>query len=356
MSKILISINSIEDNNGGSMYLISLLHQLADIQLVICKQTNNPYSELSNKNINFLNKNIITDVISRILLFPTYVGFYSFFLIRKSMKMEEVYLHNTRLLPLGLLLKIIGKKVYIIHDNHESNLVFQQWRLNKINLVRLFDFFLLKIYEKFFAPIFSESIVIEKKLINTYGLKNSRILPYKNLKSNWSPNKFDNITHIKKILFVGSFDFEPNKEALFELDELSINFKNIMITAAGRKQTKLLDENKISNIQTIFNPSRRELNNLFYDSDIFLSLLKHGSGQKIKIAEALSHNMWIIATSCSLNGFEHEVIPTVFEIDDNYRKKDIINIIKSINQFSNSQKEILKNKSWDIIKEKYLIK
>lgn len=356
MNKILISINSIEDNNGGGMYLISLIKQLPDIQFVICKQTKNPYSELSNKKIYFLNKNLITDFISRILLFPTYVGFYSFFLIIKSMKMEEVYLHNTRLLPLGLLLKIIGKKVYIIHDNHESALVFQQWRLNKFNLVRLFDFFLLIVYEKFFVSIFSESIVIEKNLINTYGLKNSRILPYKHLKSNWKPNKLDYKSNIKKILFVGSFDFEPNKEALLELDELSINFKDIRITAAGRKETLLLDEKKISNIQTIFNPSRKELNNLFYDSDIFLSLLKHGSGQKIKIAEALSHNMWIIATTCSLNGFEHGIIPTVFEIDDNYRKKDIIYIIKSINQFSNSKKEILKNKSWDIIKEKYLIK
>jgi len=111
-----------------------------------------------------------------------------------------------------------------------------------------------------------------------------------------------------KIIFSGSLDYYPNKEAALFLDNNSRIIRNIFretieIIVAGRSPNRELKD--CQNVRTIANPSTEILTTLMLNSDLFVPPVFQGSGVKIKVIDALSHGLPIVTSYHSLIGYEN---------------------------------------------------
>lgn len=124
--------------------------------------------------------------------------------------------------------------------------------------------------------------------------------------------KYTNWLHLgsKKLLFVGSINYFPNYDAINWLikhlmPELSIQYPEAVLHIVGASHNQLNNEISSPNIILEGFVSDERLNNLHYEADLFVCPVILGSGVKIKILEASSYGIPIVATQESLIGIDY---------------------------------------------------
>ncbi len=161
-----------------------------------------------------------------------------------------------------------------------------------------------------------------------------------------------NLNHLQannhpKIIFSGSLDYYPNIEAALFLESMSEIIKDVLgpkaeVIVAGRNPSKQLL--KLKNIGIVATPSDSELTTLSLTSSLFVSPVFQGSGMKVKVIDALSHGLPIVASYHSLIGYE-DVIDKAYIFP--FRDKDVEDFKNALKK----AREILDRKSKEEIFE-----
>lgn len=125
------------------------------------------------------------------------------------------------------------------------------------------------------------------------------------IKSNyWKPNKE------QCLLFVGSAKYFPNREAIEWLastviPELRKRDINIKLNVAGTSSDEMLPQFLTEGVNYLGFVSDLELENLHLNSTLFICPVILGGGIKIKVLEATSYGIPVVATLESLRGIDY---------------------------------------------------
>lgn len=125
------------------------------------------------------------------------------------------------------------------------------------------------------------------------------------IKSNyWKPNKE------KCLLFVGSAKYFPNREAIEWLastviPELRRRDITIKLNVAGTSSDEMLPQFLTEGVNYLGFVSDLELENLHLNSTLFICPVVLGGGIKIKVLEAASYGIPVVATLESLRGIDY---------------------------------------------------
>lgn len=195
------------------------------------------------------------------------------------------------------------KKIYRVH-----NLEFKVWELlaaqTKNYLKKLVNQWLsnsLKPYEECELKDLSAAITLsfeeEKILNNFYPKKKIATIPI----SINSRSSFKYSAEKKGILFIGSLDWQPNREGLdWFLENVYPALRNIPLTIAGKGNFKC----DIKNVTVI--PNYESTEELLASHRMIIVPLLSGAGIRIKILEALKFGMPLISTSIGAEGIDSD--------------------------------------------------
>lgn len=208
-----------------------------------------------------------------------------------------------------LLSKSIGKKIILISHNLESQNYFSLYKNSKSifkKIAFLHQFYLTRYWEsKVFKAcdlIFSIN-ELETKIIRKINPNTFTIFPQSKPKSVLNLN-----LKSKNILIVGSFRYIAKRINLFYLIKevfpfLSTKGYRLIIAGSGLDSTLKNKIKKLNNQVTIYsNPTNEKLDLLYNSSHASIVPEKSGGGFKLKIIEALSHAVPIVAQKEALKG------------------------------------------------------
>lgn len=349
-------------NFGGSQCWLKHIKELAfskynsDIKYIFLSNDNN----LQNPNLNidykiiFNNLTVNPSLKNKLKRFKALFTKWTFFMslvIDKNSNKDKpntdlIILDGITMLP--ILSSFKNKKLIYIAHNIEYDIELSQAKLESIKLLKICRYIdayktkfleqkLLKKADKIVCVSTSDYKIITKK----YKDK-TILLPHKidlnDDKWTGSPDK--------TLFFCGATWFHPNKEAIeWIVNELSPTLsKDIKIKIAGKGTDELSESCKRDNIEFLGFVSQEELYNLYKTSSAFICPIIHGSGVKIKVTEALSFGMPIIATKESLEGLDYINIKPLIDRNDLKKTKEIIEEL-----LNNSEK--LYNYSNDLISQ-----
>lgn len=305
-----ITINSLNELSGGGIYARTIAHSLLENGQklsVIDKSipTENQYFNFVEHHFS-LKKNIFTDLVSRLLLSPTYSFFYVIKIIKfiNNNKSDYTFLHNSRLGLVSIFLRsFTSTKLIGNFDNQESYLSYYQFKkTNNLmhKFVRFFDFVVLKMSESIFIKSCHALTFITEKDKSNYNYDcTSIILP---VCLPVSSNNFSSAVNFD-VLFTGSFSFAPNIQAYSDFIQLSKNHPELRFVVAGRGLSSIVKKN-YHNVTHFCSPTDSEMKNIFESSRTYISPVNDGSGMKTKIAEALSFGLYVLASKHSVIGYE----------------------------------------------------
>lgn len=90
-----------------------------------------------------------------------------------QMKADAYHLHNPDTIPVGLFLKLCGKKVvYDTHENFRDLILYRTWIPNALRNVMAVSVYMI---EKLAAKVFNKTIVTQKRQVEIYGSKTELI-------------------------------------------------------------------------------------------------------------------------------------------------------------------------------------
>ncbi|MFO3905288.1 glycosyltransferase [Enterobacter hormaechei] len=315
----LISINSYDELTGGGVYLRTLVKFLLKQQLTLTLiDKENSDKNFNDTHFNHLSykKNKLSDIVSRLLFLPSFYMVYIFSLVKIFRGYDVIAFHNSRLGVIICFLKFLfpNKKILLFTDNFEYDLLKQK----KKTLTSFIEKYLVKFNEALAlknADFISYITEHDKKNIDSYyriEKANHLITPVifdkselQGMMSTEFAIKLQGIKTDKrrKLIFTGSFDFFPNidsaKKILFKAHE----YPEILFILAGRKINSL-EFPDMSNVLLFDSLNNDEMAALLSESDVFYSPLVMGSGMKTKVAEALSHGLYIYASEHTMIGYE----------------------------------------------------
>jgi hypothetical protein len=220
-------------------------------------------------------------------------------------------------------------------------------------------YFTLKLVKKAESQLihFSDSIISLNRrdsndLYKTYGKYADLILPT-SFDDQFDKTMFENKTlesEVLNLLFVGSY-FPPNVYGLdWFVDNVlpKINRKvQLFVVGNGFEVHKFKKENKLIDlIGKVDN-----LSTYYYNADLIIAPIFHGSGMKTKVAEALMYNKPVVGSKEAFEGYEIDVneVGKVCNTAEEY--------INYIQNFSNSPENIralfLANFSFETIKNNF---
>ena len=137
-----------------------------------------------------------------------------------------------------------------------------------------------------------------------YNLPQAAVWQYKNIIFSHELNKVKE-TKLINLLFVGSLEWYPNVEGIIWFIEnvmplLNDNFK---LTIVGKNPAEKLKEKIAGNtrINAFYNVPSVE--SYYLEADVFVSPIFLGLGVNVKITEAASYHIPIVASSHSLKGY-----------------------------------------------------
>jgi len=303
---LLLSINSPSESTGGGHYfrtLISGYSKNVNKLIVIGKSDENNMRGIEGVQYYTFNKSLISDLISRLFLSPSFLFFYIFAILKYIQDVDIVAVHSSRLgLIVGVIRLFFPKKKVIVHfDNNESHLLLL--RLKKPNVsfryfLTLIDFILIHLSEKISLKLSHRHTFITENDACSFNKPVKYIIPI-------CLGKAVDVEPIcgGHVLFTASFDFEPNILALKEYVEIAKKNSSFLFVVAGRRLSQL-DFEQPKNLSIFSDPSDFQMDLLFKKSSFYISCVNTGSGMKTKVAEAMKYQIPILATSHSLIGYE----------------------------------------------------
>ena len=240
----------------------------------------------------------------------------------------------------GIIVPIIAKvwKKTIIADCHD---VFQALRIKHTNKIR-------RIVETFFEAItyrFADFFITvsdnEKKMLVSYGIRNTKIEVIPN---GVDTERFSDCSRIdsrlvkrrhglenfKVVVFVGNIEYLPNKEAA-ELIVSTIAPKvlekvhDVKFLVIGRYPRNF--NVKAPNI--IFTGIVDDVAKFLIASDLAIAPLLHGSGTRLKVLEYFSAGLPVISTSVGVEGLDvRNSVDVIIEDDVNNFASKIIELLE----------------------------
>ena len=352
MKKIgLISANNLDLKDGGSIYLKSLLtSRNLSVTSCICQS---PIDTVFIKGVEIegLNRTRSRDIFSRVLFTPSWLYTHLFIILSWSKRFDVLLVHNSRLIGLGLIIRMLYRcDVRLIRDNNEVELSISLWKANIFNIARFLDIFLLVLYENILARFLSGYYAITK---NESNLENCLLLGLEPLLYVASEDSlaWDDYNALG---FLGNMDFYPNELCIGDILDLAYHAKEYRFIVAGRATGKKKWREQ-SNVEFRYNLTNRERREFYNSVGIVLILMRSGSGQKIKVAEAIYFKRIIIATKHSMEGYNGLELPTVYLLEDDYSITDLVQAIDDI--LSTPKKKLLANidKSWNYANSRYFV-
>lgn len=325
MKKIcLISLNSPVENTGGGIYLRTLLSvfcKIGQVTLIAKGNKTDNRETLSRFELHKLflfKKNVAADLISRVILQPSFLGAYIFKILLVASQNDIVVLHNARNGFIAFLIKFfLRKKVVLCSDNIEIDILktthsasFFKRVIRGADMVLLFYVERLAYRVPDVVTFITEHDLQRASVDFCKGYKPSYIvLPVLLALENKTKSfKFKNKSGVFTVLFTASFDFEPNILALNFFLNIANSFssnRDFQFVLAGRGLDAFVDKlSSFNNVSYYSNLSSVDMERVFCEADIYLSPVTSGSGMKTKVAEALSYGLPVIATSHSLIGYE----------------------------------------------------
>jgi polysaccharide biosynthesis protein PslH len=131
-----------------------------------------------------------------------------------------------------------------------------------------------------------------------------------------------------KLLFVGSLDWYPNIKSVFWLikaiPELQKNNKEFKLDIVGRNPSKALIDAIDMCDGVVLHENVPNVGNFYLNSDIFVAPIFHGAGINIKIFEALSFNIPIVASNFAMRGYDDCKAIKVFDTMDEFVEKILL--------------------------------
>ncbi|EJZ0949992.1 glycosyltransferase [Escherichia albertii] len=321
MKVFLISINSDKENTGGGIYLrtLKMLYERNGYKVCIFSKDCDLYK---------VKKNVITDLIGRLILCPSYIGYYIFHILIYSRKFNVIAIHSTRLGIIAKIIKLIyPDKRIIVHSDNVESILIRELRA-KDSLAKK----ILMFIDRLLMP-FSERCCGKYSYKMTFITDEDKI---QSLRNNFVPvsNKYFTIPVLldkpnskdlekdNSVLFTGSFDFYPNQHAFMRLINLANANINTKFVVAGRYLSKFIEREKIrlpSNMIIFSDISSYEMDHLYRKAMLFICPVSYGSGMKTKVAEALSYDLYVIADERSTFGYQKAVSnKVVYKYSDDF--------------------------------------
>lgn len=309
MKVFLISINSDKENTGGGIYLRTLktLYERNGYKIHIFSKDCDLYK---------VKKNILTDLVGRLLLCPSYIGYYIFHILIFSRNFNTIAIHSTRLGIIARVIKLIHpEKCIIVHSDNVESALIRELRSKKSlakTILMFIDKLLMPLSEKYCGK-YSDKMTFITEEDKSQSLKYN-LIPTSNkyitLPVLLKKQKLKEIEKDNSVLFTGSFDFYPNQHAFMRLINLANANVNTKFVAAGRYLSKYIERGQIklpSNMFIFSDISSDDMELLYRKSILFICPVSYGSGMKTKIAEALSYDLYVIADERSTFGYQAAV-------------------------------------------------
>jgi len=247
-----------------------------------------------------------------------------------------------------VLSKIFIKQTIVIYHSH--NIEYDiRIRKNENKIIILLTKYLEKLIFKLadFATVVSE--LDQNRIKKLYNLKSNILENGINIKRlNKKKPKFS--LPKKYYMFIGSYWFLPNKEAIdILIDKIHPKIKKkfpkykLVITGEGLPKEKI----KKNEIIYFNNINKKSLNYIISKSSFLLFPLKKATGTKLKVIESLALGKQIITNNHGVQGIKliSKEQPLIYK-----NKKEIINHIKKI---ENKKKSNTLTKVSNYYKKKY---
>lgn len=156
------------------------------------------------------------------------------------------------------------------------------------------------------------------------------------LPSSMPDNKREINRTIQRVCFLGSFDWEPNLEAVkwfidHILPVITLDFPQIEFHIAGRKSTEIPVEYQKSAV--VIHGFVEDPLQFIAENGIFVAGLQSGSGIKMKILEAMSIGAPCVLTTKAAEGLTIDSIIPVHNNSDSFIS-DILELLKNDDQRS----------------------
>ncbi|OPX47474.1 glycosyltransferase [Clostridium thermobutyricum] len=363
MKVLFITPNDINSINGGGINVKKLylsLKSIEEIELKVYSPTEALKTDILSK------KNKINDVLSRLAFHSNYM--YIDWKFNKNKIIEYspdvVILSNSRLGFIAKYLKNKWPNIKIITqlDNIEldycENYV-EKFKGIKKKLIKLIERKSVYRDEKK-AFDYSDSIIFlterDKKRAKTlyeYKVKKEYIIPIcleKKIELNKKSNKKLNF------IFLGSLWYYPNYSGIEWFIKnvwKNIEYDNFQLIIAGSKPSETIKAyNGKDNI--VVYPNFKSVEEIIPENSVFISPILEGAGMKVKIAEALSMGLPVIATEESLIGYDEAI--NKGENKCIYKANTNIEFINKIKEIVRDYSQIkMKNISNMIFEEYYYI-
>lgn len=336
MKVLLISINSYYEPVGGSQYLRTLAYGYRSTEHVIVCKKSVANKQFYNSALKELEKSFFSDLISRILITPCFLMFYLLKIIKLSKDSDIIAFHSTRLGVIAAIISILyrNKKIIIHSDNDETNLIRQMpIKMSLKGVIILIDNLLIPISEWLCNKVGDYyTFICEKDRRRFSGIseKNIKIIPVCLSLPQISNNIRNNdCEYSGPLLYTGSFDFYPNIDALLLLLKIAKELPEQNFIVAGRGLSTLQNKIEITkNVRLASDVNSILMNRFFEESKAFICPVRYGSGMKIKIAEALSYGLPVIAHEMGIDGYEEISKEPFFETMRGNNVSIMVNTIK----------------------------
>ncbi len=363
MKVLLISINSYYEPVGGSRYLRTLAYGYRSIEHVIVCKKSVVNDQLNTPKLVELKKTFISDLFSRIFISPCFLMFYLFKIVKLAKAYDVIAFHSTRLGVVALIINLLfkNKKLIIHSDNDESNLIRQMpVTMNLKGMLILID--------KLLIPL-SEWLCYKVGDFYTFICEKDRRRYSENFENNFKmipvclsfPHETKiymnfNYMHSGPLLFTGSFDFYPNIDALLLLLKIAKELPEQNFIIAGRGISKLQHKIIISqNVKLVSDIDSALMSHFFKEAKVFISPVRHGSGMKIKIAEALSYGLPVIAHEKGIDGYEEISKEPFFEIIRGDNVSDMVDTIRKYLTMVDSEKQQIRKMAYEAFIKYYTL-
>ncbi len=311
-SILFVTLNAISKNdNGGSLVSNRNLNILQNIfskeaTIRVIDKKNVMYDSVNFRNVFTIIKNVFT---LKILLFRNDVFKQIDYLV-SSDPIKIIFIDNSLI---GYVNKYISKTypyVKVITYSHNVEYIFSYHRVKiEPNLRNIYYLFSSYYWERISLSKSTVKIGISEidniKIHRLYRNNYDFIIPV-TLEDILESRKYKvhpNTGHITTLLFVGS-NFYANIYGIKWFVRNALPRLNVNLWIAGSGISFLEKEFKSIPKITLF-PDVPNLNDLYEKCDVIIAPIFHGSGMKVKVAEAMTYGKPIVGTSISFYGFKN---------------------------------------------------
>jgi hypothetical protein len=290
----------------------------------------------------------------------------------KQKNIDVVCIEHSYLGWLGMLLKWLTKKPFVIHSHNIEAHRFRDmqktgWRLYQIyerwvHRNANFSFFITE--EDMAWAISHWQLNTQKCTVITYGTDTTQAATA-NEKLNCRQqllieNKLDSNTNL--FLFTGTLDYLPNTDALrIIISELLPLLQNtglsFRIFICGSRLTKQWTEVLSNYPSIIYKGFTDDIDLYLTGADCFINPVTLGSGIRIKLVDALSHNLDCISTTSGAKGISQEMTGSKLTLVNDYDWPAFVNAMQqqSGKTLQDTPPAFYQLFNWDTIVQKALL-